>query len=245
MTREKEFDFSYQIRTSARRKTLSITVYPDNRVVVHAPATCSRVTIARFIEQKSAWVRKALETNRQRERKVGEKSFATGATLLYLGKEYTLRVEGGHPPGVYLEEDHICVRLPGADGAQERNTGSECDVSSMVREQLGAWYVSRALEEVRRRLPLHAARIGVSPGRITIKAMRSRWGSCSMSGRISLAWNIIMAPVEIVDYLIVHELCHLVYHDHSERYWALVGTILPDHRDRRRWLRENGGRLRL
>ncbi|MDR3566693.1 MAG: SprT family zinc-dependent metalloprotease [Syntrophobacteraceae bacterium] len=232
----KEFDFSYQLKMSARRKTLSITVYPDNRVVVHAPATCPRVKLARFIEEKSDWVRKALETNLKREPKAGEKSFQTGETIHYLGKEYRLRVEPGGPPGVTVDEGHICVRFCGEKGL---------DAPSMVKEQLTAWYVSRMLAKARERVTRYAARIGVSPGRVTIKSMQSRWGSCSTSGRISLAWNIIMAPEEVIDYLIVHELCHLVHHNHSEQYWALVGSILPDHRERRKWLRVNGGRLRL
>ena len=232
----KELDFSYQVKISARRKTLSITVHPDNRVVVHAPATCSRVRIARFVEQKFDWVRKAFEANVQRGRQTLEKSFQTGERLLYLGREYTLRVEQGNPPGVVFDEDHICVRLPAEDGP---------DGPSNVKERLREWYVSQALAKIKEKVPLYSARIGVSPRQVTIKSMQSRWGSCSASGRISLAWNIIMAPEEVLDYLVVHELCHLVHHDHSPRYWSVVESILPDHRQRRKWLRENGGRLRL
>ena len=232
----KEFDFKYELRLSARRKTLAITVHPDNRIVVHAPAACPSAKIARFVEEKSDWVKGALEANLRRGRQVGEKGLEAGDALLYLGGEYTLRVEQASSPAVVLEDGQIIVRLS-ADGARLGD--------SAVKERLRQWYVSQALAEIKKRMPLYAARIGVSPGRVTIKSMRSRWGSCSTTGRISLAWNIIMAPVEIVDYLIVHELCHLVHHDHSEQYWSLVGAILPDHRDRRKWLRENGVRLRL
>ncbi|MDR3557862.1 MAG: SprT family zinc-dependent metalloprotease [Syntrophobacteraceae bacterium] len=234
----KEFDFSYQVKMSARRKTLSITVHPDNRVIVHAPATCPRVSIARFLEQKSDWIRKALQTNLQRGRRVREKRFETGETLLYLGKEYSLRVEQANQPEVVLTDEHICVRLCAKDAQAGK-------APSKVKELLMEWYVSRAMTEVREKIALYSARIGVSPRQITIKSLKSRWGSCSVSGRISLAWNIIMAPESVVDYLIVHELCHMVHHDHSAPYWSLVRTILPDHLQRRKWLRENGSHLWL
>ncbi len=232
----KEFDFSYQLRMSARRKTLSITVHPDNRVIVHAPATCPKQSIARFIEQKSDWVRKTFEANLLKRRQVVERKFKTGDTLPYLGKDHTLQVEQGHFPEVVCENGRICVRLP----ARNAPPGP-----SEIKERLKAWYVSCALSVIREKTALYAARIGVTPARVTIKSLTSRWGSCSVSGRISLAWNIIMAPEAIVDYLIVHELCHLVHHNHSEQYWALVASILPDHRQRRKWLRENAGLLWL
>ncbi len=232
----KEFDFSYQVRISARRKTLSITVHPDNRVVVHAPATYPRAKIARFVEQKSDWVRKAFQANLQRNRQVREKRFETGETLLYLGKEYTLRVEQGNRPEVVAADGYICVRLC----AEDAPLGP-----SKVKERLMEWYVSRALAQIREKTTLYASRIGVKPGQVTIKSLKSRWGSCSITGRISLAWNIIMAPENVLDYLIVHELCHLVHHNHSEEYWSLVGAFLPDHRQSRKWLRENGALLWL
>ncbi|MGC8492659.1 MAG: M48 family metallopeptidase [Syntrophobacteraceae bacterium] len=232
----KEFDFSYQLRMSARRKTLSITVHPDNRVIVHAPTTCPKTSIARFIEQKSDWVRKTFEANLQRRCQVVGRKFATGDTLPYLGKNYILLVEQGNSPEVVCEDGRICMRYP----ARTAPPGP-----SEVKERLKDWYVSRALCAIREKTALYSARIGVTPATITIKSLTSRWGSCSVSGRISLAWNIIMAPEEIVDYLIVHELCHLVHHNHSEQYWALVASILPDHRQRRKWLRENAALLWL
>lgn len=232
----KQFDFSYQIKTSTRRKTLSITVHPDNRVVVHAPATCPRVRIARFVEQKSDWIRKAFQANLQRRRQAGENRFQSGERLLYLGKEYTLRVERGEQAQVVLEDGRIFVRFSGAEPPPE---------PSQIKERLTEWYASRALAEIREKIPLYAARIGVKPRQVTIKSLKSRWGSCSINGRISLAWNIIMAPENVLDYLLVHELCHLVHHNHSVQYWSLVGSILPDHRQRRKWLRENGARLWL
>jgi predicted metal-dependent hydrolase len=231
-----DFDFQYLVKISPRRKTLSITVHSDNRVIVHAPATCARIKIIRFIEQKADWIRNALQTNLRRQQEAPAKRFETGESLLYLGEEYRLRIEKGDATQVVMEGKSICVQIAARELPAQ---------PWKIKELLMQWYGARALEKIQEKTGLYSARIGVTPRRITLKTLKSRWGSCSTTGRISLAWNIIMAPEEVLDYLVVHELCHLVHHDHSAAYWDLVGSILCDHRQRRKWLRENGDRLRL
>ena len=230
----KEAGFNYQIRKSAKRKTLAITVHPDNRVVVSAPATCSNKNILRFVEDRSNWVRKVIQANLQRVKQDEVRKFETGQKLLYLGSRYILRVEGGTSSQVILEDGHICVRLPVEDLTRE---------PSGVRKHLIDWYMACALAKVKEKLPVLANKIGVEPRSVTVKSMKSRWGSCSVHGRISLAWNIIMAPEPVLDYLVVHELCHLLHHDHSPEYWKLVSSVFPAHKEKRRWLRENGNCL--
>lgn len=230
----KHLDFTYMVRKSARRKTLSITVHPDNRVVVSAPSTCSQKRILQFVEKKSDWVLKILQANLQKTRQRQSRRFETGEKFFYFGREYILRVERGTPSPVVLEDGHICVRLSTRDDAPE---------PSAVKKHLLNWYLAQALFKVKEKVPVYADLIGVRPGRVTIKALKSRWGSCSVNGRISLAWNIVMAPEAVLDYLVVHELCHLAHHDHSAAYWRLVESIIPDHRERRLWLRKHGDRL--
>ena len=224
-------DFDYMVRKSARRKTLTITVHPDNRVVVSAPSTCSQKRILQFVEKKSDWVRKILQANLQKTRQRQGRRFETGEKFSYLGREYVLRVERGIPSPVILENGHICVRLPARGEAPE---------PSAVKKHLLNWYLAHTLSKVKEKVPVYADLIGVKPRRVTIKSLKSRWGSCSVNGRISLAWNIVMAPEAVLDYLVVHELCHLVHHDHSATYWRLVESIIPDHRERRLWLRKHG-----
>ncbi len=227
-------DFDYRIRKSARRKTLSICVYPDNRVVVAAPVRLSKEEIVRFVEKKSDWVRKRLNINREKKNKK-PRQFVTGEKLLLLGREYTLKVQAGPPGDVFMENGSIAVPLPPAASPEEDRIN--------VRNRLATWYVGLALKKIKERLPLFAKEVGASPRRVTIKAMKSRWGSCSSRGSISFAWNIIMAPEPVLDYLVVHELCHLVHHDHSAEYWELVGSVIPDYSEKRKWLRQNGEAL--
>ncbi len=232
----KELDFNYHVRKSARRKTLAVTVHPDNRVVVSVPATYPQKKIVRFVEDKSDWIRKIIRANLQKVRQSHERRFETGEKLPYLGGEYTLLVEHGTPSRVILEDGHIYVRLP-VEGLAAK--------PSEVKKHLIEWYLDRALAKAKEKVPVYADNVGVSPFSVTVKSMKSRWGSCSMRGRISLAWNIIMAPEHIFDYLIVHELCHMVHHNHSPEYWKLVEAVFPDYRQCRKWLRENGIRLQL
>lgn len=229
-------DFDFQVKRSARRKTVSICVYPDNRVVVSAPYNAGKAHLMQIVEKKSDWIRAKLQANLQRTRTVPERQFKSGEKLLYLGVEYVLLVERGTPDLVTAENGQIRVRLP-LDNPSSGN--------SAVRNRLIRWYAAQALALIKKRVGHFSPLVGASPASVTLKNLKSRWGSCSARGCISLAWNIIMASEQIVDYLVVHELCHLVHHNHSTEYWKLVESILPDHRERRKWLRENGGLLSL
>ena len=113
----KELEFNYQVTKSAGRKTLTIVVHPDNRVVVRAPSTYPRKNIMQFVEKKSDWIRKAIRANLQRAQQGQARKFETGDKLLYLGKEYILRVERGTSSQVILRDENICVRLPMIAGA--------------------------------------------------------------------------------------------------------------------------------
>jgi predicted metal-dependent hydrolase len=229
-------DFDYQIRKSTRRKTISITVYPDNRVLVAAPVNMPQKSILQFVEKKSDWVRKNIGRNLQKAKNVpASRSFVDGEKLLYLGNEYALHIEIGSTGGVFLENGNICVRLHRDMAGENR--------SEIIKDQLIKWYGSRATAKIEERVRFYGARIGVMPKSVTIKRMKCRWGSCSSKGRINLAWNIIMAPEPVLDYLVVHELCHQVHHNHSAEYWKLVESILPDHRGKRKWLNDNGDLL--
>ena len=104
--------------------------------------------------------------------------------------------------------------------------------------------MQKLIEEAKRVIPARVAHfapiVGVSYGRVTIRCQKTRWGSCSSRGELTFNWRLIMAPPEMIDYVVVHELCHLNHMDHSPAYWKSVGNILPDYKVRREWLKENG-----
>ncbi len=225
-------DFEWQIRRSARRKTLSLCVYPDNRVVVAAPEKLSQREILSFVEKKSGWVRKRLTLNREKQKKLPAREFNPGEKLLYLGAEHTLEVCERRSAGVACERGKIIVSIrPGIPSTVR---------GPFIRRQLVTWYANMALKKIEERVTHYMSIIGVKPRSVRIKALRSRWGSCSTRGGVNFAWNIILAPEPVLDYLVIHELCHLVRHDHSAEYWKLVASFIPEHLERRKWLRENG-----
>lgn len=230
-------DFEWQIRRSARRKTLSLCVYPDNRVIVAAPEKLSRIEIISFVEKKSDWVRKKLELNRETQAKLSSREFKPGETLLYLGDEHELEVHERQRAGVCCERGKISVFIRPEIPAGAR--------APFIRRELANWYAEMAQIKLIERVRHFMGKIGAKPSAVRIKELRSRWGSCSTRGVLNFSWYIIMAPAPVLDYLVVHELCHLVHHNHSAEYWKLVEASLPKHRERRNWLRKNGHLLRL
>jgi predicted metal-dependent hydrolase len=230
-------DFKWQIRRSVRRKTLSLCVYPDNRVIVAAPAGVSSKEIAGFVEKKSGWVRKRLDLNREKQEKLPARQFNPGERLFYLGTEHTLEICERRGVGVSCERGKIIVAIRPEIPAATR--------APFIRRQLVTWYANMAVKKIQERVTHYMRIIGVAPSAVRIKSLRSRWGSCSTKGGINFAWNIILAPEMVLDYLVVHELCHLVHHNHSAEYWKLVASFIPEHRERRKWLRENSESLTL
>ena len=113
------------------------------------------------------------------------------------------------------------------------------EVKERIQQYLDAWYKSRALERLTDKTTRYAEQIGVSPSGISVRNFKSRWGSCDSRGQLLFNWNIIKAPHAIADYVVVHELCHLVHPNHSKDFWALVGRFDPAYAEHRDWLKQN------
>ena len=118
-------------------------------------------------------------------------------------------------------------------------------LSPEQHEYLKKLYRGKAAEYIPQRCAYYAGILGVSYGRISIREQKTRWGSCSAKKNLNFNWKLMLAPPDVLDYVVVHELCHLIHLDHSPAFWALVGSVLPDYRARRRWLKEHGDELML
>ncbi len=230
-------DFDFTIVRRNRRKTASISVSPENRVTITVPDYLSDDRIMEIIERKSRWIRKRIADNPGRVGQVKPREYISGETFKYLGKTLLLQVKPDVASNLSLEGDVLVARIPWKlDEGRRRDY-----IAARVEE----WYRSRAVETLVERVRLHEKLVGKKVNTIRVKDLSSRWGSCSIRGNLNFNWKIIIAPVEILDYVVIHELCHLIHLDHSPRFWGLVQSILPDYALRRKWLRAHGPSLEL
>lgn len=225
------------ILTRSRRKTVGIRVNENGEVRVSAPLNISDKQLRDIMLKKISWiVKKQEELRRLYKESCTKNEYADGETFSYLGKEYILRImKGSLPEGITLEGSNIVIAI------DENRASIEGD--QYIRSVLRRFYITQFSDIIKDRIDFFSPQIGVCPQKVTVREQKTRWGSCSSKGNISLNWKLVMAPIEVIDYVIVHELCHMKEMNHSKNYWNLVKTILPDFDVRRKWLKVNGHRL--
>lgn len=212
----------------SRRRTIAIQIQPDGQVVVRAPLRAPEKLVREFVESKAGWIQRKKAEALDRAA-VPQKQFRAGEGFLFLGREYPLELAAKQRPVLTLDSRFRLSQsaLPKAARAFEN------------------WYKAQALKVLSERVGLYAARHGFQPGRVRISSARTRWGSCSAKGTLSFTWRLVMAPLEVIDYVVVHELVHLKVKNHSKTFWNAVGALMPDYKLRVQWLKKNGRRLTL
>ncbi|NDV61086.1 M48 family metallopeptidase [Puniceicoccales bacterium CK1056] len=209
------------------RKRLRITVKPDLNVVANAPSHYSEEEAREAVRSKARWILRQLASFQEFHPLPMPHKYISGETFVYLGRQYRLKVETGDRTPAKLRGRYLFVTVP------DRTD------STKVKAAVDAWYRVRAEEVFRRYLEACmevAGRHGISEPELSIRNMRTRWGSCSSAGRITLNLKLIYAPVHCIEYVIMHELCHLAHHDHSPRFYRLLTRCMPDWEKRRKVL---------
>ena len=223
--------FEVQIRRTNRRKTATVKI-EQGVVQVVVPKTLSQQAIDDLIANKSNWIRQKLIL--QQSVPVSKpKQFVSGESFTYLGRNYRLKVLPGQVEPVKLKHGYLHVTVPPDQKSDHR----------LIRQRLRDWYLHRAIDKLEQKSIKYSEQMGVQPTQIKVKEYKSRWGSCNSRGEISYNWKIIMTPHRIVDYVVIHELCHLIHHNHSPEYWHQVRSIVPDYQEKRDWLKTNAGLL--
>lgn len=215
--------FAYQVRYS-RRKTLALYVYPDQRVEVRAPAGCPEAVVQSFVADKSAWVQRKLAGFSRQPPVPQEFDFRQAQP--YLGVHYPLVLIPERPYGVWFAADQWLLR---------------CQDESRVPRLLTDWYRRQANEVFAERLRWcreKMARFGLPEPGLRLRRMRRRWGSCSSDGNITLNLDLVRYPLHLIDYVVVHELCHLREFHHGPAFYRLMDDALPDWKERRSELRQ-------
>lgn len=216
----------------SRRRTVRVRVASAEHLEISAPLRLPAATLEALLQAKAAWLEDQLARLAALAADPVNAGLRDGALLLYRGgrKQLKLLPAKGGRPQVTLTGDTLTAWLPG--GGQS----DEAAVAALLKK----WYREAARQTLTEKTARWAALIGVRPGRIFIREQKSRWGSCSGRGNLNYNWLIIMAPEQIIDYLVIHELCHIKIPNHSADFWRLVAQWAPDCKASRRWLKDNG-----
>ena len=224
----------YRIRRSDRARRARIQVSAEGVEVV-VPRRLALREVEPFVAEKRPWIERTLRRMAEAEEERPPARLEHGGDVPYLGERLDLRVSvepGRVRPHVARRGAALHVRV----GAGDREA---------IEDALERWYRRQARDEVQRRLDSAVARARTSYRGLAIRGQRTRWASCSSEGAMSFNWRLLLAPPEILDYVVEHEVAHLEVHDHSERFWSLLASRCPDIRDHERWLRRHGQSLRL
>ena len=229
MNAEFDKDLPIEVVRTNRKKTASIKIV-DGSVQVIVPQNLSDARVEELIQKRTPWIRQKL---RQHLETVipKPKEYVSGENFTYLGRNYRLKLVSGGLREVRLKGGYL--ELGVSKGTKEKD----------IRNALVDWYEKHALERLTEKTARYAKIMGVSPNSIVTRDYKSRWGSCSFKGEISYNWRIIIAPHHIVDYVVVHELCHLKHPNHSTAYWKSVKREVSDYEICRQWLKEHGSSL--
>ncbi|MDY6948692.1 MAG: SprT family zinc-dependent metalloprotease [Pseudomonadota bacterium] len=216
----------YAIERGRRHKTVAITVDPERGVRVRAPRYTPIIKLDDIVRRKAKWI---IDRRRQHEDlppQPTEREFVNGETFLYTGKQYRLKL----------------VRHVKGENAPVRLVAGRLYVSAsrQPREVLIDWYRGRAQQRLVARVQVWAERIGVSPAGVLVREQRTRWGSADAKGYLRFNWRIVQASTRLLDYVVAHELVHLLHADHTREFWAMLGRVMPDYEARREKLRVVG-----
>lgn len=224
------------VRSARRRRTLELRVEHDG-VRVAAPLRTSAEEIAAFVRSRAGWIQKQIEKTPP---STPGMDLAAGATLPYLGRWLPVECveRAGAGAGTRVTRDLLGIRVTHPP-LPEHTRGDA------LTGALRAWYRERAAEELPPRVAAWGARAGYAAQRVLVRDQKRRWGSCGRDGTIRLNWRLVMLDPAVVDYVVVHEIAHLRHAHHQAAFWAEVERLLPDYRERRRALRDAGGKLPL
>ena len=210
----------------SRRKTLSVSVDSLGRVIVRAPMRYPLERIQEFLAEKESWILKhKARMNASGIHLPGES--LDGYELMLLGNKYRILLDDGKR--VRLRTDERLIFLP--------KVNAEDRLRRFIKEN-----AKRIFTEATR---IRAEEMGVEYRSVSISSAKTRWGSCTGDNRLSFTFRLLYAPKEVIDYVIVHELCHTLHHDHSQAFWGAVASVIPDYKEKRKWLKDRGALLKI
>ena len=231
----------------SKRKTICMSVNKDGSVTVKAPHKYpTEAEIGRFVESKVEWIISQRVRQQDREDMRLVRRFETDYSFPYLGEERLLEMQSAKKTGISYQDGKIIIKTPAYEslvadyGASENKEKIE-----KLQNDLKKWYKKQAYAYVSKRVDYYKDIVGVMVTSVSIKSRKSQWGSCDSNGELTFSWRLVMARPEAIDYVVIHELCHRKYMDHSKQFWNEVHKYMPDFKAQKQWLEENSVNLNI
>ena len=229
-------DLSILIKRSSRRKTVELSVERNGEVILYTPENADRQKLEYLVLEKMLWIYRQLGRKEEELHNLPEKEFVSGEGFYYRGRKYKLKLLDETVPGQknagLLQWQNGRFLLPRS-------------LAPNGREAFIAWYSKHAEAWIPNRVQLLRGRVGVTPASISIRDLGFRWGSCTQSNKLFFHWRLMLLPIEQIDYLILHELVHLLEHNHSQAFYMQLQCVAHEYELHEEWLRRNGDRYNL
>lgn len=224
-------NLNIQVIRAKRKKTATIEILPGEIVRVTAPKELTENQMSALLKTRSSWITEKLRLIRDipipRKRE-----FVNGESFPLFGKDYRLKISEDYLGEVLLKNGRIYVPAP--KGLNTYKT------ALLIRQRLVGWYKCQAEVKIKERAKIFAKKLVVEPNSISIKEYKARWGTCTPKGDLIFNWRLVMAPISVLDYVVVHELCHLDEPNHGKDFWKLVASVKPNYKNDQKWLKFSG-----
>jgi len=229
--------FDYQLIRSARRKTLTLQI-KHGQMFVRAPQHLSLNEIENFIDKKSFWLKQKLSEQRLRIQNTPHITidYSQDDKILYLGEEKQLNIKFQSTNDIRVTEHHIDISI-----TQRRKKNIHCsdELSLAVKQSLAALFKEKLEDYLFKKIPELTQKLQLFPINYKVRFYKSRWGSCNSRGELRFNYLLMMTPLWVIDYVIIHELCHLKHLNHSSAFWQLVETYQPNYKQAKTWLKDH------
>ncbi|CAM3831240.1 M48 family metallopeptidase [Paenibacillus lactis] len=230
----------YTLEYKPDAKDIIISVDWIDGVKIIIPPSVDDIKLQEVLNKKSPWIMSKWYEFDEIDLPPNPKEYVSGEKFLYLGRSYRLKVQKDATvakSSLLFQKGRFIATVP-------INT-TQGEVAEQLRSLFVNWYMLHGQAKLLERLKIYVPKMGVSPSKLQLKHQKMRWGSCAADQSIYINWRIMMAPMKVIDYVLVHEMGHLKYPNHSSDFWQFVRSILPDYDERKEWLRIHGPLLTL
>jgi len=230
----------YRLIYSSRQKTIELVIGLESGFTVKSPSNMTKEEVATDLQRKNTWIITNLDKMNEVIRNETRKEFVSGEKFLYKGKHYRLKVITVNEevvPSLSFTHSKFIANVP--------ESVPEFDYPRIIQPLFLDFYHEKAEKIFNQRAKKYLVYFEAKPSLIKVQSLKNKWGNCSETNQLRFNWRVVMAKMSIIDYVVVHELCHIKYKDHSKAFWNEVQKILPDYEERKEWLRINGDLLKV